>query len=167
MKNILVALFVVLLVGCGYKPSAHYVKKIFADSVFVDVKVSPAEPENAVYVKDALHRMVIHRFQGKIVPRSQAESILTASYDGTTFEPLSYDANGYITRYRTRVQMDFSLKTDKKSWNRSISAYVEEDIQPSSSLSSALRIAAIKKGMEKALDQFLAYAASQGALEEE
>lgn len=166
MKNTLIALLVVLAVGCGYKPSVHYVKKVFANSVFVDVKVSPAEPENAVYVKDALHRMVIHRFHGKIVPKSEAESILKVSYDGTYFEPISFDSNGYITRYRAYVRMDFNLKTGKKTWNRSISAYVEEDIATSSSLSSALRILAIRKGMEKALDEFLAYAASQGALEE-
>ncbi|MEA3491556.1 MAG: LPS assembly lipoprotein LptE [Campylobacterota bacterium] len=160
-----VALFVIS--GCGYKPSTHYIQNIFDDSVYVDVIVSRKEPENAVYVKDALHRMIITRFQGKVVPREQAQSVIVASYDGTIFIPVSYDENGYITRYRAKVYMKFKMKTKKGNLQRSISAYVEEDIHASSSLSSNLRIQAIRKGMEKALDQFLAYAAAQGALRED
>jgi len=186
MKKILLSISLLILIGCGYKPSAHYIKNVFNDTVFVDVKVSTSEPENAVYVKDALHRMVITRFQGKVVPKEQAESILEASYDGTNFAPVSYDSNGYITRYRATVRMKFKLThkklkassttiakkpltsttTAKKSLSRSISAYVEEDIHASSSLSSSLRILAIRKGMEKALDQFLAFVAAKGMIEE-
>ena len=44
---------------------------------------------------------------------------------------------------------------------------VEENISASSTLSSNLRIEAIRTGMARALDQFLAYVASQGALIEE
>jgi len=166
MKKILLAISLLILVGCGYKPSAHYIKKVFDDTIFVDVRVSRAEPENAVYVKDALHRMVITRFKGKIVPKKEADDILIASYEGTEFSPVSYDSNGYITRYKVTVRMKFEMKTKKSTIKRSISAYVEEDIHASSTLSSSLRILAIRKGMEKALDQFLAFAASKGALAE-
>ena len=152
--------------GCGYKPSTHYIKKVFDDTVYVDVVVSHTEPENAVYVKDALHEMVINRFGGKVVPRAQAKTIITASYDGTRFSPVSYDSNGYITRYRAKVRMRFDIKTSKGGFRRSISSTVEENIDASSVLSSSLRIEAIRVGMAKALDQFLAYAASQGALHE-
>ena len=158
----------VLLVGCGYKPSAHYIRNVFDETVYVDVIVSPAEPENAVYVKDALHRMVITRFGGRVVPKAQAESIITASYDGTSFSPVSYDSNGYITRYRATIRMQFELSRKKgKGFKRSISSTVEENISASSTLSSALRIEAIRVGMARALDQFLAYAAAEGVLREE
>jgi len=164
MKRILLAISLLILVGCGYKPSAHYIQNVFEDSVYVDVKVSTKEPENAVYVKDALHRMIITRFKGNIVSRPEAQSILVASYYGTNFIPISYDVNGYITRYRANIRMKFDMETKQGKLSRSITAYVEEDIHASSSLSSSLRILAIRKGMEKALDQFLAYVASQGAL---
>ncbi len=174
MKRVLLAISLLVLIGCGYKPSAHYVKSVFEDSVYVDVKVDTAEPENAVYVKDALHRMVVTRFKGKLVPKDQADSIIEASYDGTNFVPISYDENGYITRYRVIVRMKFKINTKKvehgKTKNialsKSITAYVEEDIHASSSLSSSLRILAIRKGMENALDQFLAYVAAQGVINE-
>ncbi len=161
----LAALMMLFLIsGCGYKPSTHYTQQVFDDSVYVDVIVSRAEPENAVYVKDALHKMVITRFGGNIAPKAQAQSVITASYNGTLFTPISYDANGYITRYRADVRMIFLAKTSKGKYKRSITTYVEENIQASSALSSSLRIEAIRKGMEKALDQFLAYVSAQGAI---
>lgn len=161
----IIALFI--LGGCGYKPSAHYIQNVFDGSVYVDVIVSPSEPENAVYVNDALRRMVIARFGGRLAPRAQAENVIIASYNGTIFTPISYDVNGYITRYRADVQMVFSAKTKKGKFDHVITTFVEADISASSSLSSGLRIQAIRTGMEKALDQFLAYVAARGALDEE
>ncbi len=103
----------IFLAGCGYKPSTHYTQNVFDDTVYVNVIVAPDEPENAVYVKDALHRMVITRFGGRIVPKAQAESVITASYNGTSFSPVSYDSNGYITRYRATIRMQFRLDRKK------------------------------------------------------
>ena len=162
----LLALIVLFMAGgCGYKPSSHYIKNVFDDTVYVDVIVSRAEPENAAFVKDALHNMIITRFGGKVVPKAQAESVITASYNGTSFTPIGYDENGYITRYRANVRVKFKIKTTKrKSFQRSITGIVEENISASSTLSSNLRIEAIRTGMARALDQFLAYVASQGAL---
>ena len=157
----------IVLAGCGYKPSSHYIKKVFDDTVYVNVVVSPIEPENAAYVKDALHRMIINRFGGRVVPKAEAKSFITASYNGTRFVPVSYDANGYIVRYRAYVNMRFVIKTSKGTFQRSITSTVEESITASSTLSSGLRIEAIRVGMEKALDQFLAYVSSQGALKKE
>lgn len=161
----IIALFV--MGGCGYKPSSHYIKNVFDDTVYVEVIVSRSEPENAAYVKDALNRMIIARFGGKVVPKAQAESTIIASYNGTTFIPIGYDSNGYITRYRAIVRVKFDIKTTKTgSFSRSITGIVEENIGASSTLSSNLRIEAIRSGMARALDQFLAYVSSQGALKE-
>ena len=161
---LLVSLFV--LIGCGYKPSVQYIKNVVDGSVYVNVIVDPQEPENAVYVKDALHQMVLKRFKGSIASKEEAENIITASYMGTTFNPISY-SNGYITRYRADVKMNFVMKTKKGVYRRSIRGYVEEDIQESSKLSSSLRTEAIRTGMTKALDQFLAYVSTQGVIVEE
>jgi len=155
-----------VLVGCGYKPSSQYMRNVFDNDVFVDVTVSHDEPENAVYIKDALHNMVINRFGGRVVPKAQAKTIITASYDGTYFSPISYDSNGYITRYRAVVRMKFDIKSSKGKFHRKIATVVEENIGASSTLSSSLRIEAIRVGMARALDQFLAYAAAKGALKE-
>ena len=43
---------------------------------------------------------------------------------------------------------------------------MESDIQASSLTSSALRTEAIREGLEKALDEFLAYVSAKGMLKE-
>ncbi len=43
---------------------------------------------------------------------------------------------------------------------------VESDIQASSLASSTLRTEAIRKGLQKALDEFLAYVSAKGMLKE-
>jgi hypothetical protein len=53
------------------------------------------------------------------------------------------------------------------NFKRKIETEVEENINASSRLSSTLRIEAIKRGMAKALDQFLAYASTNGVLVDE
>jgi hypothetical protein len=63
--------------------------------------------------------------------------------------------------------MVFQATTPKGKFSKTITTFVEADITASSSLSSGLRIKAIRTGMEKALDEFLAYVASKGALDEE
>lgn len=166
-KSTIVTVFaVLLLVGCGYKPSAHYIQHIMQGSVYVEIQVDPQEPENAAYVKDALHQMILTRFKGSLAPKNQATNFIVASYEGTSFNPVSY-SNGYITRYRADIQMEFELRTPNRVFKRSIKSEVEENINASSRLSSALRIEAIRQGMAKALDQFLAYASTQGLLTEE
>ncbi len=165
-RIVLILVSILLLVGCGYKPSAKYIKNIIDGSVYVIVQVDPKEPENAAYIKDALHQMILTRFKGSLASREEASNLIIASYEGTSFNPVSYE-NGYITRYRAEIKMEFELKTPNGSFKRSIRSEVEENISASSRLSSALRIEAIKRGMAKALDQFLAYASTQGLLREE
>ena len=61
-----------LLTACGYKPSSWAIENIFSDSVYVEVHVDRAEPENAPFLKDEMNRMVYTRFKGKIVQIGRA-----------------------------------------------------------------------------------------------
>ncbi|RUM70237.1 MAG: hypothetical protein DSZ12_04755 [Sulfurovum sp.] len=150
-----------LLSACGYKPSSQYIKEMFSDTVYVEVEVDRAEPENAPYVKDEMNRLIYTRFKGRVVPKEQAQSQIYVSYQGTTFRALAY-TNGYITRYRANVRVRFKMITKRGVLKKNISARVESEIQASSLQSSKLRTEAIRKGLEKALDEFLAYVAAKG-----
>ncbi len=159
----LFTLIALLVVSCGYKPSSHVIKNLFSDSVYVEVEVDRAEPENAPFFKDEINRMIYTRFKGRVVPKVQAESQIHVSYRGSTFVPLAYE-DGYVTRYRTNVRVKFDMITKKGKFSKIISTVYESDIQASSLYSSALRTDAIRKGLEKALDEFLAYVSAKGAL---
>jgi hypothetical protein len=156
-----VALIALLLTGCGYQPSSHSIKNIFADTVYVKVKVDSIEPENAPFVRDEMNRLVYTRFKGRVVPEAQAESKIEVTYAGSSYSPLAYE-NGYVTRYRANIRVRFRMETKKGTLTKNISSRVESDIQASSLTSSTLRTEAIRKGLEKALDQFLAYVSAKG-----
>jgi hypothetical protein len=156
-----------IITACGYKPSSHAIKKVFGESVYVDVVVDRAEPENAPYIRDEINRLVYKRFKGKVTSDVNAKSRLRVSYSGSTFHPLSYDSDGYVTRYRARIKVKFDMVTKQGKMSKTIVAVHESDIQASSLLSSALRTEAIAIGVSKALDEFLAYVSAKGTLSAE
>jgi hypothetical protein len=161
-RYVVLGLLVALLVSaCGYKPASKMVKHIFHDTIYVSVDVDRAEPENAPFVKDEIRRMVMTRFGSRIVSKEEANSTIHIRYSGTSFRPLAYE-NGYITRYRAYIRASFTMETKLGTLSRSVSEVYESDIQASSILSSNLRIEAIRTGLSKALDSFLAYVAMKG-----
>lgn len=161
----ILTLIALLLVSCGYKPSSHMIKHVFADTVYVEVIVDRAEPENAPFVKDEMNRLVYTRFKGRVTSKEEAQSQIRISYAGSTFWPLAYE-NGYVTRYRANIRVRFDMITKDGKLSKNISSVVESDIQASSITSSALRTEAIRKGLAKALDEFLAYVSAKGMLKE-
>jgi len=161
MKLFLMTLSVLILTACGYKPSSHYIKKIFEDSVYVEVKVDAAEPENAPFIKDEMNRLVYTRFKGRVTSKELAQSHIYVNYRGTSYYPLAYE-NGYVTRYRANIRVNFTMDTKEGTIKKSISSRVESDIQASSLTSSTLRIEAIRVGLSKALDEFIGYVSARG-----
>ena len=162
-KFLIFNFLLLMITACGYKPSSHAIKNIFSDTVYVEVVVDRAEPENAPFLKDELNRIVYTRFKGRVVPKAQAQSQLRVVYAGSTFTPLSYN-EGYVTRYRVNVRVHFAMVTKQGKLTKNIHTVYESDIQASSLSSSALRTEAIRKGLEKALDEFLAYVSAKGTL---
>ena len=161
MKNILFTVIVLLLVSCGYKPSSHLIRNVFSENIYVEVIVDSAEPENASFVKDEMNRLIYTRFKGRVTSKEQAESQIRISYAGSSFLPLAYE-DGYVTRYRATIKVHFDMVGKKGSFSKNIASIVESDIHASSLTSSALRTEAIRIGLAKTLDEFLAYASAKG-----
>ncbi len=166
MHYSLFTLIALLLVSCGYKPSSQFIRNTFSDAVYVEVEVDRAEPENAPFIKDEMNRLIYTRFKGRVTSKEQAESQIYVSYRGTTFEGIAYE-DGYVTRYRARVRVKFDMITKKGRLRKNISAIHEADIHASSLTSSTLRTEAIRKGLEKALDEFMAYISAKSVSTEE
>jgi hypothetical protein len=103
-----------------------------------------------------MNRLIYTRFKGRVTSKEQAGSQIRISYAGSSFTPLAYE-DGYVTRYRANVRVRFDMITKKGRVTKNIRAIHEADIHASSLTSSTLRTEAIRKGLEKALDEFLAY----------
>lgn len=153
-----------ILTACGYKPSSHMIKNIFEDSVYVEVIVDRVEPENAPFIKDEINRLIYTRFKGRVASKAEAKSQIRLSYAGSTYIPLAYK-DGYVTRYRAHIRVHFDMLNKEGKTSKTIVSIVESDIQSSSLTSSALRTEAIRKGLEKALDEFLAYVSAKGMID--
>jgi len=167
LKNKPILLFTIIallmLSACGYKPSSHLIQNVFSDSMYVEVVIDRVEPENAPYIKDEMNRLVYTRFRGHIVPKEQAESQIRIDYQGSTFTPLTYE-EGYVVRYRANIRVKFDMVTKQGRLSKTIVSVFESDIEKSSLNSSTLRTEAIRKGLEKSLNEFLAYASARGML---
>ena len=156
-KLITLLVGLLLMTACDYKPSSHVIQNTFDDAVYVEVVVDRAEPENAPFVKDEMNRLIYTRFKRRVASKEEAGSQIHISYSGSSFSPLAYDQEGYITRYRANISVRFDMLTKKGRKTKTITAIHEGDIHASSLASSALRTEAIRKGLEKAMDEFMAY----------
>ena len=163
MKKLVILIGIMFLTACGYKPSSHLIRNVFSDNVYVEVMVDSVEPENAPFVKDEMNRLVYTRFKRRVTSKENAESQIIISYAGSSYYPLAYE-DGYVTRYRANIRVHFDMVTKEEKLSKDISSIVESDIQASSLTSSTLRTEAIRKGLEKALDEFLAYVSARGIL---
>ncbi len=155
----------VMITACGYKPSSQVIKNTFEDTVYVEVIVDRAEPENAPFVKDEINRLIYTRFKGRVTSKEQAGSQIRISYAGSSFTPLAYE-DGYVTRYRANIRVRFDMITKKGRVIKNITTIHEADIHASSLTSSTLRTEAIRKGLEKALDEFMAYISAKSVSSE-
>ena len=164
IKNKLLSVFLIILflTGCGYKPSSLYVKNVFDKEVYVEVLVDKANPENAAFIKDEMNRLVYRHFKGRVTDKLLAKSKIYMRYAGGTFTPSAFDKNGYMTRYRVNITVNFIVHSKQKKFEKSIYTVHEADIEASSLLSSTLRTTAIRTALEKALQEFLAYVSVKG-----
>jgi len=172
LKKSLLALLItnfslLIFTACGYKPSSQVIKNTFEDSVYVEVIADRAEPENAPFIKDEMNRLIYTRFKGRVTSKEQAGSQIRISYAGSSFTPLAYDQNGYVTRYRANIRVRFDMITKKGRLKKNITAIHEADIHASSLTSSTLRTEAIRKGLEKAMDEFMAYVSAKSVSSEQ
>ncbi|MCJ7765627.1 MAG: hypothetical protein MUP09_06765, partial [Thiovulaceae bacterium] len=101
-----------VLTGCGYHPSSYETKKVMGESVSTEVIISMTDPENTVVLKDALDEAVIRRFQTALRHRHSAETHLKIALESVGFTPLQFDANGYITAYRTTINLSVTRATE-------------------------------------------------------
>ncbi|KIM08225.1 MAG: hypothetical protein KU38_09980 [Sulfurovum sp. FS08-3] len=164
MRSVIILLLIVLVASCGYKPTAHYTHKVLGKDIYIDVMVDRMEPESSVYIKDKLATIIYQRFHGRLSPKATAQSTIEVSY-GSTITPLSYDANGFVTKYRINLAMTFNVKSKiRGNFVKRIDTSYESDIEQSGKNQSALRIEAIKEGATIALDEFVAYIATLGTL---
>ncbi len=166
VRTFFITLLLLLLSGCGYKPSAHYAKEVMDEKISTQVIIALQDPENSVAIKDALDTAVITRFKSSLTHRSKARTHLQIKLKNIAFSALQYDLHGYVISYRTRI----TLQIDRIS-GETTKVYVAKGtydftIEPNAIISDQLRYEAINKSAQKAIDSFVAQVAAEGVRKE-
>lgn len=156
-------LIVMLITGCGYRPSSQYAKNVVLDSVSTEVRVSLRDPENSVLIKDAVNRAVLERFRASLTEKGSAKTHLLLQVDAINFIPLQYNEQGYIITYRTTLSMKILRMTAERNKAYRSHGLYDFAIEPNSIISDQARFEAIEKCAQKAIDSFVAQVASEGA----
>ncbi|MDR2636210.1 MAG: LPS assembly lipoprotein LptE [Campylobacteraceae bacterium] len=167
MRTILLILLF-FIVGCGYRPSAQLARNVIGESVYVYVAISRSDPQNTVLIKDAIQTAFVDRYGSKITSRDEADTVLNVSLAGVDFNPLVYDANGYVISYRTvaKLKIDYVLSSGERG---SIVTSGEYDfpIEADSIISDTRRFEAIRYASIDAIDEFTAVVAIKGLRQEQ
>lgn len=159
------ALALLLLSGCGYKPTSFYSKQVLGNLIYAEVETSLKDPENTVLIRDAINEAIVDRFKSKIVPEDKADTKLFIKLNKVSFQPIQYDKNGYVIAYKTYVDLK-TRYTDKQQKQKTIISSGEYDfpIASNSVISDTKRFEAIKNASEKAIGEFISKISAQGLL---
>ena len=163
-RNYLVAIAgVLILSACSYQPISHYAREVLPEPVYVDVVLSRKEPQAGVYLKDELIKLLRTHFQEKVVlNRQEARTKIIVPKYSVTYSPITYDSEGYVTRYSASVNILIVINGPKEQSSKEISASEETNIEPGSLVSTKAREEAIRTSIHKAMDKFVAYLAKKG-----
>ncbi|NPA65927.1 MAG: hypothetical protein GXO11_03500 [Epsilonproteobacteria bacterium] len=153
----------VLFLGCGYKPSAKYARDVTGDKISTSIKISAADPENSVLIKDAIDVAVIDTFHASLTDRYHSTTHLDISVSNPHYSPIQYDANGFIIAYRMMVQLYITAYKDGKAKKYKTSGFYDFSVQPNAIITDQQRFEAIRYAAQKAISGFLTQVSADGS----
>jgi len=163
--KILYFLIPLLLLGCGYKPSSFYTKKVLGKNMHVDATISRTDPKNSVLIKDAVNEAVVGRFGANLSDKKSADTNLLVSIGSVNFSPTVYDSDGYVIAYKTKVTLNSNFKDDN-GVVKSFSTVGEFNfpIEANSVISDTKRFEAIKNASSDAINEIISKVSIMGIM---
>lgn len=155
-KKASLLIFLLLFVGCGYKPTSHYAKQKIKGNVFVDMFISIKDPKNSVIIKDAMSEILVSRFDAKLVhDKKLADTTLFLRLNSVSMQVLQYDAQGYEQLYRATVSIDVSYASSSEKGSVKVTGSYDFAVDGQNDISEAKRFEAIKNASSKALEEVI------------
>ena len=142
-----------ILAGCGYKPTVSYSSQAISGKTYVDVKIDINNAQNSVLIKDALIELLIGKFNVQITSnKDKANSFITASLQKVSQTLLQTDLQGFAKTYRQTVEVKVSYhKLKQKPITFTLSNYYDFSVDVDSTVTQAKKDEAIKIAISKAL----------------
>ncbi len=162
MKLLLVFLLL-LMSGCGYKPSSKYARTVVGEKVSTSITISAQDPENTVLIKDAVDLAIIKVFRASLTDKAYSDTHLNFSISPPTYTAVQYDSDGFIVAYRATIVL--SILRESKDTKKSYSATGTYDfsVVPNAVITDQERFDAIKYSAIKAISSFIAQVSAEGS----
>ncbi len=162
MKN-LILFFVLFIAACGYVPTSKLAQNIFDEKIYVNIELNLVDPKNSIFVADTLREMISSKLGRRLALKHEANNIINVKMNNLEFLPLIYDKNGYVIKYKARLNLDFNVVfKNGKSESFSTRGSYNFDISPNSIISDNIRTEAIKNASSEAFDEFISIIAIKG-----
>lgn len=163
VKLLLLALLIVGISSCGYKPSAKYTREVLGEKISTSVVISMEDPENSVIIKDAVDQAIVDIFHASLSDKNYSDTHLHVSTSEPTYVPLQYNDNGFVISYRATINLMIirESKTLKKRYN-SLGNY-DFAVVPNAVLTDQERFDAIKFSSIKAISGFVSQVSAEGS----
>jgi len=163
MRLLLVIAIILLLGGCGYKPSAKYAREVLGEKISTNVIISAQDPENTVIIKDAVDSAIITIFHASLVERKYAQTHLELQLSEPTYTPLQYNGDGFVIAYRATIRLGIKRVTQDMQKNYTTTGTYDFAIDPNAVLTEQQRFDAIRFSALKAISAFVAVIAAEGS----
>ena len=163
MKIVSMFLLSLLLLSCGYKPSAKYARQVTGNAISTNVIISAVDPENTVLIKDAVDSAIIQIFHASLTSREMASTHLTIALSEPAYAPIQYNSDGYVIAYRATITLSIQRVTQTSTKTYRASGSYDFSVVANSILTDKERFDAIKFSSIKAITSFVAQVSAEGA----
>lgn len=154
---------IVLLHGCGYKPSSKYAKNVVGEKISTSVVISEEDPENTVIIKDALDSAIIQVFRSSLVSQDASTTHLNIQMSNPSYTPIQYNEEGFVIAYRMRLNLRIEKIYNGIHKQYSSSGTYDFAVEPNAVITNQERFNAIKYSAAKAITSFVAKISAEGA----
>ncbi len=157
LSHLLISIFVVFLfIACGYKPSSYYAKQQLKGKVFVNLIIDLKDPRNAVLIKDAMHEILVHRLDSKLVnDRDLADTIVNVRLNSVSMNLLQDDEKGYNKLYQAIVSIFVEYTNEKVTDSFDVVGDYDFSIDDGTTITDTKRFEAIKRAASEALEEVI------------
>ncbi len=163
IQTVVVLSIAVLLVACGYKPSAKFSRNILGEKVSTSVKISAQNPENTVIIKDAVDKAIVETFHASLTDRAHSDTHLILDIENPRYTPVQYNLNGYVIAYRMNLILNITRYHKGISNRYRTKGTYDFSVTPNAVVTDQERFDAIKSSAQKAIQSFIAKVSAEGA----
>jgi hypothetical protein len=162
-RVLLLFLFLVVISGCGYTPSAKFSRDTLGEKISTSVIISAEDPQNTVVIKDAVDRAVIEVFQASLVSKELSDTHLVLKMGIPKYSPIVYDENGFVISYRMSVVLNIVKHSNGSSKSYNTKGFYDFSVAPNAIVTDQDRFDAIGFGAQRAIKSFIAQVSAEGA----